>query len=230
VLFFARAPREEARRKGLAGAEPLFARAARRVAQAAALAGFDLLVVGGGPPLTGEDGRHLPQRGTGFAERLRNAFADARALGYDRIVAVPGDVPGLEAVVLGAAARALDEGRVVLGPSPDGGVYLLGLPRAALAGILFGVPWQTGAVFTDLLTRTRGQGIPVRVLHALHDVDRPRDLDRIVRQEALEADLLRLVRHLRRRCAPKRSRVVARKGASLRLPVEPLRGPPSLGA
>jgi hypothetical protein len=230
VLFFARSPRAEASRKKLRGAEALFARAARQAAEAAAGNGFDLVVVGEGPPLPGRERARLRQRGEGFAERLGNAFADARALGYDRIVAVPGDVPGLDPAVLSEASRALDLGRVVLGPSPDGGVYLLGLPRAGLFDVLDGVRWQTGAVFADLVRRARERGLRVSVLRALHDVDRPRDLDRIVREEALPADLLRLIREIRLSPVPRRRGRGAPPLTGLQLPVEPLRGPPPLPA
>ena len=71
ILLFARPAGEEARAKRLARARGVFALARRRVVAAvAALPGVDLLVVG--------PGGALPQRGGGFAERLANAFADAR--------------------------------------------------------------------------------------------------------------------------------------------------------
>src|SRR5260221_7689846 len=133
VMLFARAPRAEARAKQLAQAEPLFALASLRVVAAARmLEEVDLLVVcpAAEPgPATGPAGAlRLAQRGGGFRERLENAFADARALGYGEIVAVPGDVPGLSAVHLAAAFAALGRRATVFGPSPDGGRDLLG-PR-----------------------------------------------------------------------------------------------------
>ena len=225
VLLFARSPRAETRTKRLAGAEPFFAAAAERVAEAARCAGFDLLVVGGGQPPKLEPRRSVPQRGRGFAERLRNAFADARALGYEHIVAVPGDVPGLDPALLTQAAAALDEGHIVLGPSPDGGVYLLGLAGEDWASALEGVRWQTGAVFKDLLSHARTSG--VEVLRPLADVDRQRDLDRIALEGGVDADLVRLIRAIRRRPV---LRPHAHEGPRRTAPgfgVEPLRGPPS---
>jgi len=224
VLFFARSPRAETRTKKLAGAEPFFAAAAERVAEAARQAGFDLLVASGGPPPKVEARRAVAQRGRGFAERLRNAFADAHALGYEQIVAVPGDVPGLDPALLAQAATALDEGRIVLGPSPDGGVYLLGLAGEDWASALEGVRWQTSAVFRDLLSHARNSG--VEVLRVLADVDRLRDLDRIAREGGVDPGLVRLIRTIRRRPA---LRPCAHEGPRRRAPglgVEPLRGPP----
>jgi hypothetical protein len=226
VLLFARSPREEARAKGLCGAETLFALAAERVAEAAELCGFDLLVVGGGGPKRTGPGR-LPQRGLGFAERLANAFADAEALGYEQVVVVPGDVPGLDAALLGEARRALDRVGVVLGPSPDGGVFLLGC-APSLARAFRDVRWQSGAVFADLCAKASGLGLAVRVLRALDDVDRLRDLDRLARRTDLDGILFLLVRELRRCLAPRGFGVEARLLGLFQPLAFALRGPPAL--
>lgn len=164
ILLFARPPGEEARAKRLARARGVFALGRRRVARAAAaLPGVDLLVAG--------PGGTLPQRGEGFAERLANAFAAARARGYEQIVAVPTDVPRLGARQLAEAFRRLAATDVVLGPSPDGGAYLIGC-RADPAPLLAGVRWRTSRAFADLAANA---GAPA-VLDPLEDVDRRADL------------------------------------------------------
>ena len=210
--------------KGLGGAERLFALAAERVAAAVARSGFELVVVGGAPNHAGS--HRLPQRGSGFAERLSNAFADAAALGYEQVVVVPGDVPGLDATVLAQAGRALEEASIVLGPSPDGGVYLLGCAPCRVPAFC-DVRWQTGAVFSDLCAQASGLGLTVRVLRALGDVDRLRDLDRLARQGDLDAGLLLLVREIRRRSAPRRFERAARLSGIFDPLAFALRGPPA---
>jgi glycosyltransferase A (GT-A) superfamily protein (DUF2064 family) len=223
VLLFARAPRAEARRKGLHGTEGLFALAAKRVAAAAAESGFDLVVVGPAGTEPAVRARRISQRGCGFTERLENAVTDARALGYAQVVVVPGDVPGFGAACLAEAAPALEQGKLVLGPSPDGGVYLLGLGRST--AVPRGVRWRTAAVFRDLLERA---GRHVCVLPALADVDRPRDLHRLGREGDLDPVLFRVVRDLRRRALPGGSIEDERPFVRFRPLVEALRGPPSL--
>lgn len=223
LLLFARPPKAEARRKGLLGSEALFTLAAQRVIAAAAACGFDLLVVGGHgrEPAAG----HLAQRGSDFGERLGNAIGDAAARGYRSMVVVPGDVPGFDRARLAAAARALGEGRLVFGPSPDGGVFLLGLPEGASPSLLTGVRWQTGAVFRDLVRRAGD--CPVQVLDSLPDLDRTRDLGPLERAGASDPQLLALIRDIR-------SRRPARIPAELASPpglfpslTELLRGPPA---
>ncbi|MEO6194649.1 MAG: DUF2064 domain-containing protein [Thermoanaerobaculia bacterium] len=167
VLLFARTADGEARAKRLARARGVFALARRRVvAAAAALPGVTLLVV--------EPGGSLPQRGRDFAERLGNAFADARALGYREIVAVPTDVPRLGIRHLAEAFRRLAAAEVVLGPSPDGGAYLIGC-RIDPAPFFRGVRWRTARAFADLAGNAGDAGA-LAVLDPLEDVDHRADL------------------------------------------------------
>ena len=166
ILLFARTAKEEARAKRLSRAHGLFALARRRVLAAARSLGIDLLTAGAAGP-----GGALLQRGGSFAERLENAFADARALGYEAIVAVPTDVPRLGRRQLAAAFRRLAAAPAVLGPSPDGGAYLIGC-RNDPAGLFAGVRWQTSRTFADLAANA---GSPA-VLDPLEDVDRWADL------------------------------------------------------
>jgi uncharacterized protein len=164
ILLFARAADEEARAKRLSRARGVFALARRRVvAAASALRGADLLIVG--------PGGGLPQRGRDFAERLANAFADARARGYREIVAVPTDVPRLGGRQLAEAFRRLAAAEVVLGPSPDGGAYLIGC-RSDPAALFLGVRWRTANAFADLAANAQAPA----VLDPLADVDRRADL------------------------------------------------------
>jgi 2-phospho-L-lactate guanylyltransferase (CobY/MobA/RfbA family) len=193
VLLFARTPGEEARAKRIGRARSLFALARRRVRDAAALAGADLVLVGTGP-------HALPQRGRTFGERLGNAFADARALGYREIVAVPTDVPSLGLRQIAEAFARLRGQETVLGPSPDGGVYLIGR-RGDADALLLGVRWRTGFVLGDLQSNAQSNAGAAALLEPLADVDRLSDLRRLSgldpRTTALVARLLHRPGHLR---------------------------------
>jgi hypothetical protein len=221
VLLFSRAPRAEARAKRVA-AERLFDLARRRVAAAAAsLDGVDLLMVT--PVIPGTCGaRRLAQRGQGFGERLSNAFADARDLGYREIVVVPGDVPGLSASHLAAAFAALEAQPTVLGPSPDGGVYLIGA-RGPVDRLFAGVRWCTGSVLADLRAHARAAAL----LPPLADLDRAADLARLERDPALDAPVRQLVREIRRPALPRPSAGPPIR-SRLSSPPDAQRGPPAV--
>jgi 2-phospho-L-lactate guanylyltransferase (CobY/MobA/RfbA family) len=167
VLLFARAPRAEAAAKGLGGGEGLFALARDRVVRAVAdLPGVDLVVV---PPAS--------QSGGDFGARLEGAFREAARRGYREIVAVPGDVPELTARDLDSAFHALEETDTVLGPSPDGGVWLIGLDarEVAFSDSFERVPWRTRRVFETLVENAPNAAI----LREHLDVDRRADARRL---------------------------------------------------
>jgi hypothetical protein len=149
----------------------------------------DLLVVGPGGALV--------QRGNGFAERLANAFADARALGYRSILAVPTDVPRLGRRHLGEAFRRLEEEAVVLGPSPDGGAYLIGC-RTDPGSLFAGVRWQTSRTFVDLAANAGSAAL----LDPLEDVDHWTDVLALGARPGLDVALAALVAGLLRGSLP----------------------------
>jgi hypothetical protein len=196
VVVFARTPFLEARAKRMPAAARLFACARARVLGAAAASGADVLVSSPGAARSPSRATILSQRGRTFAERLRNAFADARSLGYRKIVVVPGDVPGLQSRYLRAAFRRLRVRSTVLGPSPDGGVYLLGI-RGDFEPVLAGVPWCTRLVFA----RLRANAGDAAVLSPVADVDTLRHVRALRADPALDAELAELVAVLLARAA-----------------------------
>jgi 2-phospho-L-lactate guanylyltransferase (CobY/MobA/RfbA family) len=202
------------------GGGRLFAFSVRRVAEAArALGRVDLILAGDGPGP--EEARVLPQRGRGFGERLKNAFEDARAAGYAEIVAVPGDVPGLSEAQLSAAFRALETRDIVLGPSPDGGVWLIGSRRTNLADLFDRVPWRTAGVFSTLVRNAPGAAL----LDALADIDRPSDLAMLASEPGLDPAVAALLCSLRPvPVFPTRVRLARTLGFR---PVAPARAPPA---
>lgn len=197
VLVFARTPFLEARAKRMPAARALFACARARVLAAAASSGADVILATPSGPTSGRpEATRLLQRGSTFAERLASALGDARALGYEQIVVVPGDVPGLQNRHLRAAFARLRSCPTVLGPSPDGGVYLLGV-RGHFEPILAGVPWCTAHVFEALLANA-GRAA---VLPALADVDGQTHLRALRSVPELDAELAFLVAELLARAA-----------------------------
>lgn len=209
--------------KHLPGGGRLFAFSMRRVSDVTRTLGVDLVVAGEGLPP--ERASVLPQHGRGFGERLKNAFQDARVRGYAEIVAVPGDVPGLCEAQLAAAFRALESREVVLGPSPDGGVWLIGSRGGTNLSELFeDVPWQTAGVFSALLRNAPGAAL----LDPLLDVDRPSDLAVLASEPDLDPALSALLLSLRPVPAlPARVRPALIHGFR---PVSPARAPPAPAA
>lgn len=178
-------------------------------------------------------GRH-GQRGRSFGRRLRNALADSLARGSGPTVLVGTDVPGLEPVHVRRALEALGEDpeQVVLGPSPDGGFYLLAAARP-LDEARAAARWCCRRTLRSLVRALRRQGRRVVLLPALVDLDRRADLERWLasanRWRPLAAAWRRLVERLVEILAEIRRSVTFAPEPRL-LPVAarvpPLRGPP----
>jgi rSAM/selenodomain-associated transferase 1 len=101
----------------------------------------------------------------------------ARAAEAAPVILLGADAPDLSPAHLRAAAEAVRRGEVVIGPTEDGGYWLLGLPMPAL--FLFDtMPWSTDALFTATLGQLLAHGIVPNLLDRLADLDRPEDLAR----------------------------------------------------
>ncbi len=84
-------------------------------------------------------------------------------------------VPHLPGLVLEEAFEHLAKGRSVLGPSDNGGYYLIGL-QAPGPGLFRGVVWGGSAVLTDTLARARAEGLEFELLPTERAIESWHDL------------------------------------------------------
>lgn len=114
----------------------------------------------------------LAQRGESFGERLFYAASDLLAIGYESLCLIDSDSPTLPPVLLAQAVAALarEGDRVVLGPSDDGGYYLIGIKRAH-ERLFADVEWSTAKVLGQTIERAGEINLEVELLPAWYDVD-----------------------------------------------------------
>jgi uncharacterized protein len=125
------------------------------------------------------DWRFTPQGEGSLGDRLGRAMSESFAAGAIGVLAIGIDCPGLTADVLMQASRALEQQDVVLGPSTDGGYYLIGLNRRAAnyTSDLFGeIAWSTEVVLAQTLAIAQRHNLSIATLAPLSDVDYPDDL------------------------------------------------------
>ena len=120
----------------------------------------------------------LPQGEGDLGARLAAAVDTAFGLGSEGVVVVGSDLPHLEQEDLARALRAVDMGRAALGPSRDGGFWLLALPRPA-PQVFAGVDWSTERVLSQTLDRLEREEFEVMRLATRFDVDEAKDLARL---------------------------------------------------
>jgi uncharacterized protein len=123
----------------------------------------------------GEGVRIVPQVGDGLAAGLTSVFAIFGAAGGRRIVAFNSDSPHLPASVLECAFDALLAFDVVVGPTHDGGYYLVGAktPHPAL---FEGDRMGTKSALDTLLARARTMKLSVGFTDPFYDIDMAADL------------------------------------------------------
>lgn len=114
----------------------------------------------------------LAQRGDTFGERLFHAAADLLRLGYESCCLIDSDSPTLPRALLTAAVRELSRpgDRLVLGPSDDGGYYLIGMKHAH-PRLFEEIAWSTSDVLAQTVERAREINLDVGLLPAWYDVD-----------------------------------------------------------
>ena len=124
------------------------------------------------------DMRLLGQQGSSLGERLDNLLSTALQNGARRAVVMNSDSPTLPVAYLIQAFDLLAESDVVLGPTQDGGYYLIGLkePRPFL---LRQVKMSTPHVLQDTLRLAEAGGLKVLLLPAWYDVDTIADLQQL---------------------------------------------------
>ncbi len=131
----------------------------------------------------------LAQRGSDLGERLTNCFSDLFEMGYERVVIIGGDSPTLPFEILEYAFDALDDdATVTLGPTEDGGYYLIGL-RQLHATLFDGIAWSSPQVLAQTRERIEQAGLTLIELPEWYDVDEPKDLARLQAEMQEEKEL-----------------------------------------
>jgi rSAM/selenodomain-associated transferase 1 len=122
----------------------------------------------------------IPQRGDGFGERLAFAVEDLFAIGFASVCLIDSDSPTVPPDVYVEAARSLSMhgDRVVLGPSEDGGYYLIGLKQNHRR-LFQNIEWSTERVLEQTKTRAAKLGLQLELLPTCYDVDDQAGLRRL---------------------------------------------------
>lgn len=167
ILIFSLSARREAERKTLFGVDKKQSASAffdilnDRTQKLAAASGVDAFVV--------DEGQ---QRGRTFGERYTNAFQQIFDQGYTKVVSIGNDAPDLTAETLRKAIDEIQQNDIVVGPSTDGGVYLLGLSRSLFNTDEFlNLPWLKGSLCETLMQSAYWQKSGSFSLDMLSDID-----------------------------------------------------------
>lgn len=193
VALLARAPRPGAVKTRLAreigdiAAADVYRRIGRQVADAVG-AGLAMTVWYDPPDAEAEmrawlgEREYRPQFGGDLGERMGAACAWHFARGDAPVVVIGADCPAVTAATIREAEQLLAVVDVAIGPSVDGGYYLLGLNRPE-PGIFAGVSWGSGSVREVTEAYCRRRELAVGLLSVQRDVDSLGDLTALGMEE-----------------------------------------------
>ena len=126
---------------------------------------------------------YVPQQGDDLGQRMKNAFIQAFDQGFQRVAIIGSDSPDLPGDSINEAFLYLETHDAVIGPSADGGYYLIGFNKAAFLPEAFeGIEWSTDMVLRKTLSILEKAGLKFRQLPAWRDVDTLDDLKNLVQR------------------------------------------------
>lgn len=122
---------------------------------------------------------YVPQKGRNLGERMKNGFTFSFSKGYKYVIIIGSDSPDLSNEIIEAAFHSLKLRDAVIGPSFDGGYYLIGFKAGTFLPKIFEqIRWGSETVFNDTLNIFKKNNYKIRILPKRIDIDRHDDLKR----------------------------------------------------
>ncbi|CAL68541.1 TIGR04282 family arsenosugar biosynthesis glycosyltransferase [Christiangramia forsetii] len=121
------------------------------------------------------------QIGNSFGERFSNAIQQVFDKGYENVISIGNDTPQLTAAHLRQTNELLRDKKIVLGPSLDGGFYLMGIHKSLFRRAQFlKLPWQTASLVKCVERLIHKSGAASYRLEVLQDIDDAKDLNSLL--------------------------------------------------
>ena len=115
------------------------------------------------------------QEGETLGDKMANAIEYVLSLGFDAVVLTGADLPLMTASHLESGFEALKSADIAIGPTVDGGYYLIGMKESHPE--IFRVPGYGGSsVYENTLSAIRSSRLTVQAALPCADVDTPEDL------------------------------------------------------
>src|SRR2546421_8812647 len=137
--------------------------------------------------LAGSEASVVAQKGEGLAAGLTSVFAHFAQNHQRRIIAFNSDSPHLPRSVLEDAFETLAAHDVVVGPTHDGGYYLVGA-KTSHPALFAGDGMGTSSALERLLSRARALELSVGFAAPFYDIDVADDLTRLAAELRLAPD------------------------------------------
>lgn len=122
-----------------------------------------------------------PQGQGDLGERMQRAFAEGFTDGYEQIAVIGTDCPdcGARWINAGFSRMAKEASHGMIGPSLDGGYYLLGM-KSPYPALFENITWSEDTVFKETMAAAKNLNLHLEELPALTDIDHEEDWDNLL--------------------------------------------------
>ena len=138
-----------------------------------------------------------PQQGEDLGQRMHDAFCRAFQKGYTAVILTGSDLPELDPSCLAKAFTVRETTDVVMGPTSDGGYYLIGM-KAPCAQVFQGHQYGGATVWESTMAAIAAANLTVAAAPGLDDVDTPEDLRRLAKTVRSESHTGRCLNQLKK--------------------------------
>ena len=123
---------------------------------------------------------YLAQKGKDLGEKMYRALRTVLELDYESVILTGSDLPMMTADHLRSGFDALEESDIAIGPTSDGGYYLIGMKKPCRE--VFRIEGYGGAsVFENTVSAAKNAGLTVGTALSCDDVDTPEDLENLAK-------------------------------------------------
>jgi glycosyltransferase A (GT-A) superfamily protein (DUF2064 family) len=169
VLIFANSAEKEAERKSFLSAD-VFSALNNQIIKTVEKSGIEYFHIS-----------DKQQIGNSFGERFLNAIEAVFDKNFNNVITIGNDTPHLKTHHLLDTLRQLEKNDFVLGPSKDGGFYLMGIKKEHFNKETFlQSPWQTNHLHNYFSSIASAQNLQLHFLEPLHDIDSKEDIKLII--------------------------------------------------
>ncbi|MFH1282679.1 MAG: TIGR04282 family arsenosugar biosynthesis glycosyltransferase [bacterium] len=133
----------------------------------------------------GKHHTYKPQYGENLGERMKDCFSHSFSEGFERVVVIGSDSPDISENLIKRSLKSLRKNNAVIGPSYDGGYYLLGFRKGDFNPKIFDkVRWSSSQVFDQTVNTLRKNKSSFNILPNLRDIDTYSDLNSFYKKAA----------------------------------------------
>jgi uncharacterized protein len=151
----------------------------------------------------GQDYIYTVQAGGDLGQKMLGCFEQAFEYGFTFPVLMGSDIPGLDRRLIFRALEESGSRQSVIGPSSDGGYYLIGVNRRNFRPDFFrNIPWSTSGVLNMTMKKLSSAGLKPFILPVLTDVDTLDDLKHVFSDLGLPATPDELLASIEKYCRP----------------------------